>query len=220
LYAILFDISNVFANSTSEEPPPVSLICKNQPRCDFLATQKKWPKEVAIEDAVTFSNLAFDIRFPSGFDKVAVIWNELPLYMVIYKNKKISIGMENVPSEETSSDFPSLLDDKTRSSWLPIDIFKIIFSKKPNDMEPANTYERYLWRTAFLYKAITYAPSSDAFVYTKGPWTAYTAKVGDPTNDRFTVVTHREYPNRYLTIRDSGASLEFIEKLISTIKLN
>ena len=125
--AMFLNVSSIYANSSSEEPPPVSSICEDQPRCDFLATQKQWPKETTLENTVTFSNLAFNISFPSGFDKVSVIWNELPLYVVTYNDKRITVGVEDVPSEKTSSDFPSLLNDKTQSSWLPIDIFKIIF---------------------------------------------------------------------------------------------
>jgi hypothetical protein len=220
LLSLLFNISNVFAISTSEQPPSVTAVCKDQPQCDFIAKEKKWPKEEEGGGSVTFSNLAFDIKFPKEFNKVAVVWGELPLYVVLYNDKKITVGMEEVPGEETSSDFPLLLEDKTHSSWLPIDIFEIIFKKTSSNKEPSNSYERYLWRTAFFHKVITYGPTTSAIAYEKGLWKAYMANVGDPTNNRLTIITHKKYPNRYLTIRDNGVEQKFIEKLIATIELN
>jgi hypothetical protein len=192
----------------------------DQPRCDFTATRKEWPQATDSEEAVLFSNLTFDMFFPVGFSKVSVIWNELPLYVILYDDKRITVGIEDVPSEETSSDFPLLLKDKKQSTWVPIDIFDIIFTNVPTDKEPENRYERYLWRTAFLFKAITYSSSGKAVVYEKGPWMAYMSNVGDPSNDRFTIVTHRKFPNRFLTIRDNGVELKVIDNLLSTIKLN
>jgi hypothetical protein len=203
-----------------EEPPSAVEICKNQPQCEFSGTNKAWPSDGFDLPTFIYSNKMFDITLPRAIDRVSVGWGNSPLYAIWLGTKKIAFGVEEVPAESTSTDYPAILKQKKHSDWIPTDIFKIIFNNhKPSDKEPENAYERYLWRTAFFRKVIVYKSLAYAHIYNNGPWTAYTALVDIQSKNRLTVVTHEKFPSRYLTIRDNGVELEFIEKILAEIKL-
>jgi hypothetical protein len=85
----------------------------------------------------------------------------------------------------------------------------ITFLNLAFDKALSNMFESYLWRTAFFHKVITCGRLTTALVYEKGFWRAYTANVGDSTNDRLTMLTHKKYQNRYLMIRGNGVELKY-----------
>lgn len=220
LCCIIF-LSPEIVASSSAQPIAAVEICKDQPQCGFVGVSKNWPSKGFESVAVTFSNQIFDVKLPSKFDRVSIGWGVSPPYAVWFGDKRVSFGIEEVPDESTSTDYQAIIEEKSRSQWVPIDIFKIIFGEnKSTEKEPVNAYEKYLWRTAFFHKFLAYKSTTSAFIYHHGKWNAYTALMGGESKSRLTVITHADYPSRYLTIRDNGVGLEFIEKVIASIKLN
>lgn len=214
---LLVVISSVCAD---EQPPPAMEICKEQSQCNLIGTQRSWPDQGFDSSTVVFSNLIFNVRLPNTLDKVSIGFGKSQLYAVWFADQRVAFGIEEVPNEKTSTDYQKILEEKSKSSWKPIDIFRIIFSNKPTDKEPENAYEKYLWRTAFFYKAIVYKAPDSASIFKRGPWTAYAANINGPTKYRLTIITHSDIDNRYLTIRDNGLSIDFLKKIIASIQLN
>jgi hypothetical protein len=221
IFIIYFFLSFTLLASPVEQPPPAEEICKDQPQCDFIGTNRQWPSDGFDIPTTIFSNQMFDIELPSKLNRVSIGWGKTPLYVVWYKDNRISFGIEEVPNESTSTDYPAILKQKNQTEWVPNDIFKIIFTKNnPTNKEPENAYEKYLWRTAFFRKVMYYKSPSDAYIYNNGPWNAYSAIFDTQSKNRLTVVTHKEYPSRHLMIINNGTEIDFIEKILATIRLN
>jgi len=160
----------------------------------------------------------FDLLFPKDINKVSIVWGELPLYAIAINNNQFFVGVEEIPPAETSSNYTAVKEAK-KYTWKPIEVIKIIFTTDLKDKEPTNAYERYLWRTAFLHKSIQFNRASEPYMYSSGLWNVYTVKVNDVTHKRITIITHDSIPDRYLTIRDTGASINTIEQLFSSVSL-
>jgi len=219
LLCIIFLVSVNNSCANEDLPPPPSKSCLEVPACAFKAKKKTWPSEIPSTNSVKFSNLMFDLLFPKDINKVSIVWGKLTLYAVALDKNQFFVGVEEVPPTETSTNYKAIKKAKKNSAWKPIDIIKIIFNNDLKDTEPSNAYERYLWRTAFLHKSIQYNTASEVYMYSSGLWNVYTAKVNEVTHKRLTIVTHDSIPDRYLTIRDTGANLDTIERIFSSVSL-
>lgn len=220
IFGITVFMLPVCASPGVDQPPPAIDICKDQPQCDFIGIEKEWPNQGFDSDYVTFTNRIFDVRLPRTMDKVSVGWGDSPLYALWFADERVAFGIEDVPDESSSTDHAKIFEEKNQSNWQGIDIFKILFNSRPNEKEPINAYEKYLWRTAFFHKVIVYSGIKSAFIYRRGPWSAYSAIIDGITRRRLTVVTHSEIKDQYLSIQDNGLDQEFIEKIIASVSLN
>ncbi len=220
MMCLLFLVSINSSCANEDLPPPPSKSCLRTPACDFKAKEKPWPPIIpSSTDSIKFSNLMFELLFPKDIDKVSVVWGKLPLYVIALNKNQIFVGVEEVPPAKTSTNHNAIKKAKRHSTWKPIDIIKIIFTNDLKDTEPTNAYESYLWRTAFLHKSIQFSTATDATMYSSGLWKVYTAKVSEVTHNRITIITHDSIPDRYLTIRDTGATMNTIEQLFSSVSL-
>lgn len=216
----MFSMLTSAVSANGDNPPQAFEICKDQPQCDFIGKERQWPAAGFESNYVTFTNRIFDVRLPRTMDKVSIGWGDTPLYALWFDQVRVAIGIEDVPDIRTNTDHEKIIEDKKDSNWIGIDLFKIVFNNKPYEKEPVNTYEKYLWRSAFFHKVIVYEGIKAASIYKHGPWTAYSATVSGPTPHRLTVITHTDIENQYLSIRDNGLDQEFLEKIIASVSLN
>lgn len=199
--------------------PTASEWCQGAPWCDFTSVEQKWPVAIDSNKNAAITNLTFSVQVPRSYSKLAVLWGPLPTFAAEYGSYRIVVALEETPDPPVNAE-PTLAKAKNLSARLPIDLYEIIFTSTHNQIEPKNIYDAWLWRSAFSVKSRSYKSATKAEIYRNGKWNAYVADVDGVTHTRATVITHRDFPTRYLRIFDNGAPKSVIVGIIASVKLD
>lgn len=193
--------------------------CADAPWCNFTAVARPWPEVTPTSSFLPFDNLIFLVQLPPAPEKLSIEWNSRML-AARYANYKIVVTLGELPDFHSIAEGDITAPSKDKGRYALLDYFEIMFTAKPGQPEPENSYDRYLWRAAFLGKAAYfYKSTTDAEIYRNGPWTAYTTKMSGGDDPRNTVITHKNFPTRYLRIFSHDVPDAVIDNLIATIQL-
>lgn len=218
------------ANSLFEnEFYPTQFQCEDTPWCKTKAVLKDWPKAPEMAASVLVSNLTFMFRLPTGFEKLTAVPNDkLPMLAAHYPGYNISVALNEFSSalDLTPTSNAALNAEIVRaqasSKLVPTDVYRILFTVSSEESEPENLYDRMMWRLAFIMKASkSYEPESPPEMYRNGKWTVYTwTRAEEPPQTRTAIITHEDFPARYLQVIGRGAPQAIFDYLISTLSLD
>lgn len=200
--------------------PAAAAWCQDAPWCEFESVEKKWPVTSEQIKLAPITNLTFIVGVPRDYSKLSLIWGELPTFAVHYQGYRIVVELEEITDIKTMDGMRDLVEAQKLSKRLPIDQYEILFTAKPEQTEPANLYDRWLWRSAFSIKSSLYKSTKLGEIYRQGDWNVYLADVEGVSDSRITIITHRALPARYLKILDDGAPKAIILEIIASIKLD
>ena len=221
--ALLAVVSQACASGTTNSLafPAAGEWCQNAPSCGFTADDKPWPENVQANSypTVPLSNLTFTINAPAAFKGLTVAAGAQATLVAQYADYRIAVSLEDLPEPTAGTGAAELTAAKAQSKRRPIDVFDILFTAKPQQAEPKNLYEAWLWRSAFAIKARFYESTTKGEIRRNGKWTAFIADVKRSPYTRATVITHKDVPSRYLRILDTGAPENVIADLIASVEL-
>lgn len=228
LLAFVFSLGILSACAEIAKPPPqlkdeglqsAAYFCADAPWCNFTAAERPWPEVTPKSSFMPFDNWIFLVQLPPAPEKLSVSWTSQML-VARYANYKIVVTLGESPDFRSIADGDITLPSKDKGRYALLDYFEIMFTAKPGQPEPENSYDRGLWRTAFFMKSsVQYKSATEAEIYRNGPWTVYTVKLAGESNPRQTVITHKNSPSRYVQISDYDAPKTVITDLIATIQL-
>lgn len=222
--ALLATASQACASGTTNSLafPTAVEWCQSAPGCGFTADDKAWPEkpQKGAEPTFPLSNLTFTVNVPVAFTGLTVAAGAQATLVAQYPAYRIAVSLEELPEPAAGTGTADLTAAKARSKRKPIDVFDILFTAKPEQPEPKNLYEAWLWRSAFAIKARFYESTTKGEIRRNGKWTAFIADVKRSPDTRATVITHKDIPSRYLRILDTGAPDNVIAALIASAELD
>ena len=222
--AVLATASQACASGTTNSLafPTAAEWCQSAPWCGFTADDKPWPEKAQTSSypTVPISNLTFTVNAPAAFKGLTVAAGAQATLVAQYPDYRIALSLEDLPEPATETGAGDLTAAKARSKRRPIDVFDILFTAKPQQPEPKNLYDAWLWRSAFAIKARFYESTTKGEIRRNGKWTAFIADVKRSPYTRATVITHKDIPSRYLRILDTGAPDNVIAALIASVELD
>lgn len=222
--ALLVTASQACASGTTNSLafPTAAEWCQSAPWCGFTADDKPWPEKAQESSypTIPLSNLTFTVNAPAAFKGLTVAAGAQATLVAQYPDYRIAVSLEDLPEPTAETGTADLTAAKARSKRRPIDVFDILFTAKPEQPEPKNLYEAWLWRSAFAIKARFYESTTKAEIRRNGKWTAFIADAKRSPYTRATVITHKDIPARYLRILDTGAPDNVIAALIASVELD
>ncbi len=210
-----------------DEFPSTKSRCEDSLSCEIKAVLKDWPKAPEIAASVLVSNWTFMFRLPTGFEKLTAVPNDkLPMLAAHYPGYNIAVALNEFSSFLPPTGNEVINAEVARahasSKLVPTDIYRILFTAGSEEAEPENLYDRMLWRTAFYMKSFErFNPDSPPEMYRNDKWTVYSwTRAEEPPQTRTAIVTHEDFPARYLHVMGRGAPQALFDYLISTLTLD
>lgn len=221
---------------STDEYQAASVYCEHASWCGFTATEKSWPEPTAHSavSAPPINFSSFVIQLPEPPVRFSLFSGQPAVLSANYDGYHVGFAVEDAVDVAASSASVELLEDKKRSRYGASGQFEIMFKAKPQDAEPANLYDRTLWRMAFMNKSsASYRELVEATIYRNSEWVAYVATTrsgerlqrsayvfnNELAPEKLNVKPTWNLPARYLNIVDHGGPPEKFVQILAALKL-
>jgi len=186
--------------------------CKG-PGCQFVATEKPWPKEIADTGGQVLKFGHFEFSIPTGA-RLRIVPIGAALVAEYGSGAKIAFHYEYAAQFQPDH----IIKLYKRATLKITDFPRILFTKTPSDPEPALIYDRWIWRDAMAGKGLYFGKTEAAFVSKKGAITAYCAETPSSDHASLAYITDVSKPDSYMLIQFDGFGFDILEKLIGSIR--